>query len=190
MGVRRKSREMAMEALFYMDMRRRFTAQALAHFRSSRQVAVKAVPFFMELVEGVTANRSQIDAVIERYSSNWKIGRMGGVDRNVMRVAVYEMLYCPDVPAKVSLNEAIDIGKRYGADDSGAFINGILDSIHLALADETLVPPEKRVSPMPDDVPDDISGPGPGDDDNGQRIQPVLGRQGVVKRRTDPQAPK
>ena len=107
MGTRRKSREMAMEALFYMDMRQRFTAQALAHFRSSRQVAVKAIPFFLELVEGVTANRSRIDAVIERYSSNWKIGRMGGVDRNVMRVAVYEMLFCPDVPAKVSLIRSV-----------------------------------------------------------------------------------
>ena len=62
---------------------------------------------------------------------------MSGVDRNVLRVAVYEMLFCDDIPPKVSINEAIDVGKKYGSEESGAFINGILDSIHLALKKQT-----------------------------------------------------
>jgi N utilization substance protein B len=187
MGTRRKSRELAMEALFYMDMRESFTAQAMAHFRSARQVGARALPFFIELVEGVTANRSCIDAIIEQYSSNWKIGRMAGVDRNVLRIAVFEILFCPEVPVKVSLNEAIDIGKRYGAEDSGAFINGILDSIHIALADGALSPPEKRVAPLPDEAPCSEGAAG-GLLDSGPRILPVTGRAGVVKRRSEPEA--
>jgi N utilization substance protein B len=90
-------------------------------------------PFFEVLVKGVLAHQAEIDRRIEQFSSNWKLSRMSGVDRNVMRIAAYEMLYCPDIPSKVSINEAIDIGKKYGTADSGAFINGILDAISLDL---------------------------------------------------------
>ena len=77
--------------------------------------------------------------MIERYSDNWKLSRMSGVDRNILRIAVYELMYCNDIPSKVTLNEAIDIGKRFGTDESGAFINGILDGIRMALKEkETL----------------------------------------------------
>ena len=93
----------------------------------------KNIPFFGELVRGVMALRNEIDQVIERFSNNWKINRMPCVDRNIIRIAVYELLNCNDIPPKVSINEAIDIGKKYGTKDSGAFINGILDSVHLAL---------------------------------------------------------
>ena len=79
---------------------------------------------------------SEIDAVIERYSDNWKLNRMSGVDRNVMRIAVYELLYCEDIPPKVSINEAVDIGKKFGTEESGAFINGIMDSIRQAIQKE------------------------------------------------------
>jgi N utilization substance protein B len=75
----------------------------------------------------------EIDAIIERFSANWKLSRMSCVDRNVMRIAVYELLCCHDIPSKVSINEAIDVGKKFGTDESGAFINGILDSIRIAL---------------------------------------------------------
>jgi len=71
--------------------------------------------------------------VIEQFSSNWKISRMSCVDRNILRIAVFELLYCADIPPKVSINEAIDVGKRFGTEESGAFINGILDSIRLAM---------------------------------------------------------
>jgi N utilization substance protein B len=79
---------------------------------------------------------SEIDAVIERYSDNWKISRMSGVDRNILRIAIYELMYCNDIPYKVTINEAIDIGKRFGSNESGAFINGILDGIRVALEEK------------------------------------------------------
>ncbi len=82
--------------------------------------------------------RSEIDSIIERFSSNWKISRMSCVDRNIMRLAVYELLYCEDIPPKVSINEAIDIGKKYGTEESGAFINGILDSIRTAFENKDI----------------------------------------------------
>jgi N utilization substance protein B len=92
-----------------------------------------AEPFFDRLVRGVQENRETIDTVIEQFSSNWKLSRMSCVDRNVLRIAVFELLFCADIPPKVSINEAIDVGKRFGTEESGAFINGILDSIRMAI---------------------------------------------------------
>jgi N utilization substance protein B len=133
MGNRRKSRELAMQALFYMDMSQNDSKEKLEHFCENFTPSKKALPFFLKLVNGVMNARPEIDAVIERFSSNWKLNRMAGVDRNIMRIAVYELICCHDIPYKVSINEAIDIGKKFGTEESGAFINGILDSIRLAL---------------------------------------------------------
>jgi N utilization substance protein B len=93
-------------------------------------------PFFLQLVNGVLAAQPQIDFLIEKYSKNWKVQRMSCVDRNVMRVAVFEMLFCPDIPPKVSINEAIDVAKKFGTEESGAFINGIVDRIRIAIEKE------------------------------------------------------
>ena len=136
MGYRRKSRELAMQALFYLDMSQSVSMETLDLYCQHFPPSKKALPFFMELVKGVINSHSKIDAFIERYSNNWKIGRMSCVDRNVMRVAVYELLYCREIPPKVSINEAIDVGKKFGTDESGAFINGILDSIRKAMEKE------------------------------------------------------
>lgn len=86
-------------------------------------------PFAEEIVNGVYAYRSGLDAMIVAASENWRIERMSIIDRNVLRIALYEMLYCPEIPPKVSINEAIDLGKTFGSPDSGAFINGILDHL-------------------------------------------------------------
>lgn len=140
MGTRRRARELAMQALFYIDMRPDSGDQdPLTLFCRSCPPPKSCQPLFTELVQGVRRHLPQIDRVIERFSSNWKLSRMAGVDRNVMRLAVYELLCCPDIPSKVSINEAIDIGKKYGTEESGAFINGILDAIHLAMVQEGLV---------------------------------------------------
>jgi N utilization substance protein B len=96
----------------------------------------KSRPFLIKLVTGVLETKGRIDALVERFSQNWQISRMSCVDRNVMRIAVYEMLYCGDIPPKVSINEAIDIGKKFGTQESGAFINGIMDSIRGSLEKE------------------------------------------------------
>jgi len=124
-----------MQALYFRDMHPEklsiedFVKLFCEHYNESLSSEVE--PFFFELINGVLENRSSIDTLIEENSSNWKISRMSGIDRNVMRVAVFEINYCSDIPEKVSINEAIDIGKKFGTRESGPFINGILDSIYL-----------------------------------------------------------
>jgi N utilization substance protein B len=139
MGTRRQSRELAMQALFYMDMRRDVSIELLDHFCACFCTSKKSRPFLIKLVNGVIDKRVQIDDLVEQFSQNWKISRMSCVDRNVMRIAVYEMLYCDDIPPKVSINEAIDIGKKFGTQESGAFINGIMDSIREALENDDIL---------------------------------------------------
>jgi N utilization substance protein B len=138
MGIRRRARELAMQALFYIDSRQCNLDEGLDLFCRSCAPPKKARPFFLKLVSGVNAGRPEIDALIERFSSNWKVSRMSGVDRNILRIAVFELMGCPDIPARVTLNEAIDIGKRFGTEESGAFINGILDSINQVVEKEGL----------------------------------------------------
>ncbi len=133
MGMRRRSRELAMQALFFMDMQQDLSDEMLACYCGNFPPSKQLSPFFQDLVRGVIHAKSEIDTMIERYSNNWKLSRMSCVDRNVMRIAVFELLFCKDIPSKVSINEAIDVGKRFGTDESGAFINGILDSIRIAL---------------------------------------------------------
>ena len=142
MGTRRQSRELAMQALFYMDMQKNASQEMLEYFCGCFCTSKKSRPFLIKLVNGVIEKKSRIDGLVERFSQNWKIDRMSCVDRNVMRIAVYEMLYCDDIPPKVSINEAVDIGKKFGTQESGAFINGIMDSIREALVKEgTLMTP-------------------------------------------------
>jgi N utilization substance protein B len=136
MGTRRQARELAMQALFYMDMQNKASQKMLQNFCEIFRPSKKSEPFFLELVNGVLAAKVEIDVLIERFSKNWKIKRMSCVDRNVMRIAVYELLYCQDIPPKVSINEAVDVGKKFGTEESGAFINGVMDSIRAALEKE------------------------------------------------------
>ncbi len=116
-----------------MDIRKLQPGEALKLYRLSFPPPAKAEQFFLELVNGVTGRNDEVDTTIERFSDNWKLNRMSCVDRNILRIAVYEMLHCDSVPAKVSINEAINIGKKYGTHETGSFINGILDSIRISL---------------------------------------------------------
>jgi len=149
MGTRRQARELAMQALFYMDIRKDASEEMLEYFCDCFCPSKKSRPFFIKLVNGVLGAKDQIDALVERFSQNWKINRMSCVDRNVMRIAVYEMIYCDDIPPKVSINEAVDIGKKFGTQESGAFINGIMDSIRGTLEKEGTL---KKVDVTRDDA--------------------------------------
>lgn len=149
MGTRRQARELAMQALFYMDMQKDASEEMLEYFCACFCSSKKSQPFLKKLVTGVLGTIGQIDALVERFSQNWKIDRMSSVDRNVMRIAVYEMLYCDDIPPKVSINEAVDIGKKFGTQESGAFINGIMDSIRGELEKEGTL---KKVEVTRDDA--------------------------------------
>ncbi|MBI9076135.1 MAG: transcription antitermination factor NusB [Desulfatibacillum sp.] len=136
MGKRRRARELALQSLFYADATSVSPEEALDLFCKNFPPPKDLDLFFRELVMGVIDNRDEIDQLIEQHSKNWKLYRISSVDLNLMRIAVYEFLHCPEVPRRVSINEAIDIGKRFGTEESGAFINGILDSIHLFLGKE------------------------------------------------------
>ena len=92
------------------------------------------------LIKGVMDNRATLDGFIRSVARNWKLQRMATLDRNVLRIAVYEMILRKDIPAKVAINEAVDLGKRYGDSDSGAFVNGILDRIRIDSEAGTLLP--------------------------------------------------
>jgi N utilization substance protein B len=136
MGNRRRSRELAMQALYQMEMNQDHSKEAVELFCKHFGVTENVKPFFLRLVEGVMKVQHEIDPLIKSFSENWKISRMSRADRNIMRIAVYELLYCDDIPPKVSINEAIDIGKKFGTEDSGPFINGILDSVRISLEKE------------------------------------------------------
>lgn len=134
MGDRRLARELALQALFYFDMDRGDPAELLELFCTNfeEMVTDTVKPFFLELVEGVSASRDEINTLLNRSSSNWKISRMPVVDRNIMRIATFELVKRSDIPSSVSINEAVEIGKRFGTRGSGAFINGVLDRIRLS----------------------------------------------------------
>jgi N utilization substance protein B len=120
---------MALQALFSMDVLEDDSDELILELCQMLEPSDKVRPFGLSLVRGVTGKKSEIDDMLAKTSSNWKLSRMDYVDRNVIRIAVYEMLFCEDIPPSVAINEAIDIGKKYGTEKSGAFINGIIDSI-------------------------------------------------------------
>ena len=129
MGVRRRAREIALQVLYQREFDHGEIEEVLDLFRNNFEVLKGAIDFSERLVKGVEQHREDLDRIIEQYSSHWKVDRMTHVDRTILRIATYELLYCDDIPTKVAINEAIDIGKKYGSGDSGAFINGILDKV-------------------------------------------------------------
>jgi len=133
---RTKARERALQALYQIDVAAEGIDDALSRFwRSFEPVEREVMTLAEGLVRGVAAHRRAIDETIERISTNWRLDRMGKVDRNVLRLAVYELLRT-DVPVKVAINEAIELGKKYGSESSGAFVNGVLDRVAAELPEE------------------------------------------------------
>jgi transcription antitermination protein NusB len=132
MGNRRKARELAIQVLYYMEFAKGSVGELFDvicdNFSPSK--AIRA--FSKELVYGVRANIDHLDKTIRKSSKNWRLERMSAVDRSILRLGAFEILYVDDTPPKVAIDEAIELGKKYGSEESGAFINGILDSIFLS----------------------------------------------------------
>ena len=126
---RRKSRELAAQILFQIDFTRQPAEEALPLFAGQFRSHEDLGDFTTRLVRGVDEYRKDIDHRIEKYSEHWSLERISRVDCNILRMAIFEILWCPDIPPKVSINEAIELGKKYGTEKSGSFINGILDKI-------------------------------------------------------------
>ena len=154
MGKRREARERAVQFLFQQDMNPPEDLEAaLNHFWDSQRAAAiaedkgmatwgqpielppptadeAAVRLFAEpLIRGALEHRDDADALIKKHAQNWDLHRMAAVDRNILRLAIYEMLHRDDIPPVVSINEAVDIAKKFSTQDSGKFVNGILDKV-------------------------------------------------------------
>lgn len=142
MGKRREGREAAVQFLYQIDLHggagAPVDAAAFWTLRGAGSPGAKPAPektraFAGELVAGVQAHAEEIDATIRRFAANYELHRIAAVDRNILRVAIYEMLHCPDIAPVIAINEAIEIAKRFGTEKSGAFVNGILDRVKAEL---------------------------------------------------------
>ena len=130
MRKRTKARECALQVLYQIDITKGDAVSCLDdYWRSNEDADASIVEFANSLVMGTVDNLVKLDAVIAAYATNWNIDRMAVVDRNILRLAAYELLFIKEIPPKVSINEAVDIAKKFGDKDSGKFVNGILDKI-------------------------------------------------------------
>ena len=129
MKKRTRARELTLQFLYQLDLRGdELYAEANAYLRSEERDP-ETLRFATRLIEGVWENWEEIERTVQAVAQNWNIARMAVIDRNVLRLGTFELLHCPDIPPKVAVNEAIELGKRYSTANSGAFINGILDKI-------------------------------------------------------------
>jgi N utilization substance protein B len=138
MGMRRRARETALQVLYQLDVQpeldvdeglRRYHAALEREPDTTHELDEESRAFAERLVRGVHANLAAIDERIVRASKNWRLERMARVDRNLLRVAVYELAFCADIPPPVAINEAIEVAKRFGTQETPAFVNGILDRV-------------------------------------------------------------
>ena len=137
MGTRHTAREHALQFLYQRELNRDGRDQALAAFWEHFDGRPEGRVFTERLIRGVEAHTPEIDTLIRDQARHWKLERMAAVDRNILRLAVYELLFEPDTPPAVVINEAIELGKRFGSSETAAFLNGVLDGIRKKLADKT-----------------------------------------------------
>jgi len=131
MRKRTQAREFALKILYQAEMTRRPVGVAAEQFWGEMDSMDSHVrEFAQRLVLGAGAQSEEIDKKISQYAANWQLKRMAAIDRNVLRIGVYELLYAEDIPPKVAINEAVELAKKYGDLESGKFVNGILDKIH------------------------------------------------------------
>jgi len=131
---RRRARGAAFVVLFQVDVGRAEAAEALAYTVDSWKVSGPDREFVQDVVSGVLQQQEWIDGIITELSRDWRLERMNSADRNIMRVALYELLYRDDIPPNVAVNEAVELAKRYGGEESPRFVNGILGKVVEKLA--------------------------------------------------------
>jgi N utilization substance protein B len=124
--VRTQAREIAFRILFQKDLRGKTMSEVLSLIKIPRVWDEKTVSFFLQLTKGLETKLEEVDQILSEIIEGWSLYRLASVDRNVLRIATYEILFLPEVPVTVAINEAIELGKRYGTEESGKFINGVL----------------------------------------------------------------
>lgn len=139
---RRLARELAMKSLFARDLGKNEPGEILARLVNEYHVVGDIKAFSEKLINGVVENQQYLDTVIDQYAIEWQLERIATVERNILRIALYEMIYADDTPPAVAINEALEVAKIYGGDDSPRFLNGILGKVlkelprHQATKDE------------------------------------------------------
>jgi transcription antitermination factor NusB len=151
---RTRAREVALQLLFQFDLRGDDYAEQLGKTPAGLcadecQGEADMLEFAIRLVEGTLGHRTEIDQRLQSVTRNWDLRRMANVDRNVLRMALYELMFCRDVPPKVAINEAIELGKKYSTANSGGFVNGILDRVRLDLEKERTAAPQAATTASP-----------------------------------------
>jgi N utilization substance protein B len=129
LGKRRKSREIAIQILYQLEVNHTDIETAVQAFWKIYKPSDDLKEFLTQILNGVIEHRAEIDQILSKTSDHWSLHRMDLVDRSILREAIFEMLYCPDIPAKVTIDEAVELAKLFGTHQSSSFINGILDNI-------------------------------------------------------------
>ena len=148
-GERRRAREYALQLLFQLDLAPQETENAVGTFWDDKRATESVMTFSDRLVRGTMRRRDAIDELIAEAAHNWRVSRMPAVDRNILRLAIYEFLNETDTPRVVVIDEAIEIAKKFGNDESGPFINGILDAIRIKLENGEILLPDSEAPPDP-----------------------------------------
>jgi transcription antitermination protein NusB len=141
MASRRKARELAFQMLFQWDVGRHSPEHVLSTFLGRQKADASTLEFARWLFEGAVAESDSLDELLRQHSANWRLERMAAVDRNVLRLALYELQHTTDTPPAVVINEALELARRFSSGDSVEFVNGVLDAIHKK---------EPRPAPKPD----------------------------------------
>jgi N utilization substance protein B len=144
MGKRRKARESTLQILFQLEFDDTEPNQVIDSFWKNKKATKEIKEHCRWLVEGIAAHRENIDNVIQSVSENWRIPRMAIVDRNVLRIAVFELLHGEDLAPAIVINEAIEIAKKYSSEEGATFVNGILDAVRKKIQEMKDLPEEEK----------------------------------------------
>jgi len=130
MGQRHKSREYALQGLYMYEVSKTSVENIIEFEWLDEEITEDSKVFAIELIDGVVSNIDKLDTIIMNYSKNWKFERLSVIDKSILRLAIFEMIFKKDIPAVVTINECIELGKTFGGENSGQFINGILDAVN------------------------------------------------------------
>jgi len=136
MGKRRLARELAIQVLFHLEFSPGDPEQVFELICENFNSQKSAWPFSKKLVLGVCEKKNELDMMLRSASKNWRLERMSRLDKCILRLAAFEISFLEDIPPKVSIDEALELGKKFGSEDSGRFINGVLDNIYNTLAQQ------------------------------------------------------
>jgi N utilization substance protein B len=139
-GIRRQARIAALQALYELDCTKHKVEEALARLRAGETLAKEALSFSEELLRGVLQNKSELDALIKKFAPAFPPEQMSIIDRNILRLAIFEILFDDKTPFKVAINEAVELAKEFGSDSSPRLINGVLGSITIERGHRTIEP--------------------------------------------------